>query len=72
MSSRNTVMFGTMTSTVDSSSSTLEHAPTVVNSSFHYSDATPVLITGHKLNSQDYLQWRQSVFMCVCGKGKDD
>ncbi|KAF7827249.1 Retrovirus-related Pol polyprotein from transposon TNT 1-94 [Senna tora] len=72
MSSRNTVVFGTMTSTVDNSSSTPEHAPTVATSSFQYSDVTPVLITGHKLNGQNYLQWRQSVFMFVCGKGKDD
>ncbi|KAF7810530.1 Retrovirus-related Pol polyprotein from transposon RE1 [Senna tora] len=72
MSSRNTVMFGTMTSTVDSSSSTPEHAPTMATSSFQYSDATPVLITGHKLNGQNYLQWRQSVFMFVCGKGNGD
>ncbi|KAF7825205.1 Retrovirus-related Pol polyprotein from transposon TNT 1-94 [Senna tora] len=72
MSSRNTVVFGTMTSTVDSSSSTPEHAPTVATSSFQYSDTTTVLITGNKLNGQNYLQWRQSVFMFVCGKGKDD
>ncbi|KAF7835547.1 Retrovirus-related Pol polyprotein from transposon RE1 [Senna tora] len=36
MSSRNTVVFGTMTSAVDNSSSTPEHAPTVATSSFHY------------------------------------
>ncbi|KAF7826940.1 Retrovirus-related Pol polyprotein from transposon RE1 [Senna tora] len=72
MSSRNTIVFGTMTSTVDSSSSTPEHAPTVATSSFQYSDATPVLITGHKLNDQNYLQWRQSVFLFVCSKDKDD
>ncbi|KAF7835635.1 Retrovirus-related Pol polyprotein from transposon RE2 [Senna tora] len=72
MSSRNTVVFGTMISVVDNSSSTLEHAPTVANSSFQYFDATPVLITGHKLNGQNHLQWRQSVFMFVCGKGKDN
>ncbi|KAF7808238.1 Retrovirus-related Pol polyprotein from transposon TNT 1-94 [Senna tora] len=72
MSSRNTVVFGTMTSIVDSLSSTPEHAPTVATSSFQYSDATLILITGHKLNSQNYLQCRQSVFMFVFGKGKDD
>ncbi|KAF7812813.1 Retrovirus-related Pol polyprotein from transposon RE1 [Senna tora] len=63
MSSRNTLVFSTMTSTMDSSSSTPEHAPTVATSSFQYSDTTVVLITGHKLNGQNYLQWRQSVFI---------
>ncbi|KAF7834646.1 Retrovirus-related Pol polyprotein from transposon RE1 [Senna tora] len=72
MCSRNTVVFGTMTSAVDSSSSTPKHAPAVATSSFQYSDATLVLITGHKLNGQNYLQWRQSVFMFLCGKGKND
>ncbi|KAF7810716.1 Retrovirus-related Pol polyprotein from transposon RE1 [Senna tora] len=72
MSSHNTVVFGTMTSAVDSSSSTPKLAPTVATSSFQYSDVTPVLITRHKLNGQNYLQWHQSVFMFVCGKGKDD
>ncbi|KAF7822001.1 Retrovirus-related Pol polyprotein from transposon RE1 [Senna tora] len=72
MSSRNTAVFGTMTSAVDSSSSTPKHAPTMATSSFQYSGVTLVLITGHKLNGQSYLQWRQSVFMFVCGKGKDD
>ncbi|KAF7812983.1 Retrovirus-related Pol polyprotein from transposon TNT 1-94 [Senna tora] len=37
-----------------------------------WSDAAPVLITGHKLNGNNFLQWRQSVFMFICGKGKDD
>ncbi|KAF7821093.1 Retrovirus-related Pol polyprotein from transposon TNT 1-94 [Senna tora] len=72
MSNCNIVVFGTVASTVDSSSSTPKHAPTVATSSFQYSDATPVLSIGHKLNSQNYLQWRQSVFMFVCGKGKDN
>ncbi|KAL5739623.1 hypothetical protein ACOSQ2_028803 [Xanthoceras sorbifolium] len=30
------------------------------------------LITNHKLNGHNYLQWSQSVMMFVCGKGKDD
>ncbi|KAL5840222.1 hypothetical protein ACOSQ4_012830 [Xanthoceras sorbifolium] len=30
------------------------------------------LITGHKLNGHNYLQWSQSIMMFVCGKGKDD
>ncbi|KAF7814678.1 Retrovirus-related Pol polyprotein from transposon RE1 [Senna tora] len=37
-----------------------------------YSDAAPVMITVHKLNRNNYLQWRQSVFFFICGKGKDD
>ncbi|KAL5779663.1 hypothetical protein ACOSQ2_010400 [Xanthoceras sorbifolium] len=30
------------------------------------------LITSHKLNGHNYLQFSQSVIMFVCGKGKDD
>ena len=29
-------------------------------------------IIGHKLNSQNYMEWSQSVLMFICGKGKDD
>nr|GMC86690.1 uncharacterized protein LOC109159828 [Ipomoea batatas] len=36
------------------------------------SDSTPILITGHKLNGQNYLQLSQSVLLFICGKGKDD
>lgn len=35
-------------------------------------DATPILIIGHKLNVHKILQWRQSVYVFICGKGKDD
>ncbi|RVX06552.1 Retrovirus-related Pol polyprotein from transposon RE2 [Vitis vinifera] len=31
-----------------------------------------LLITGHKLNGHNFLQWSQSVMMYVCGKGKDE
>ena len=33
---------------------------------------SPILITSHKLNGHNYLQWSQSVMMFVCGKGRDD
>ena len=36
------------------------------------SDSSPILITGHKLNSHNYLQWSQSVLLFICGKGKDE
>ena len=30
------------------------------------------LVTNHKLNGPTFLQWSQSVFMYICGKGKDE
>ncbi|RVW34145.1 hypothetical protein CK203_092836 [Vitis vinifera] len=36
------------------------------------SDSSPILITGHKLNDHNYLQWSQSVLLFICGKGKDE
>ena len=36
------------------------------------SENTSTLITGHKLNGHNYLQWSQSVMMFICGKGKDE
>ena len=36
------------------------------------SDSSPILITGHKLNGHNYLQWLQSVLLFICGKGKDE
>lgn len=36
------------------------------------SDGNLLLVTGHKLNGQDYLQWSQSVMMFICRKEKDD
>ena len=36
------------------------------------SDGTALLITGHKLNRQNYLQWSHAVKMFICGRGKDD
>ncbi|KAK9210972.1 hypothetical protein WN943_000345 [Citrus x changshan-huyou] len=35
-------------------------------------DSSPILITSHKLNGHNYLQWSQSVMMFICGKGKHD
>lgn len=39
---------------------------TSVESSSH------TLITTHKLNGNNYIQWSQSVRMFICGKGKDE
>ncbi|RVW87743.1 Retrovirus-related Pol polyprotein from transposon RE1 [Vitis vinifera] len=36
------------------------------------SDFSPILITGHKLNGHNYLQWSQSVLLFICSKGKDE
>ncbi|RVW56445.1 Retrovirus-related Pol polyprotein from transposon RE1 [Vitis vinifera] len=36
------------------------------------SDSSPILITGHKLNGHNYLQWSQSMLLLICGKGKDE
>ena len=36
------------------------------------SDSSTILITGHKLNDHNYLQWSQSVLLFICGKGKDE
>ncbi|RVW53418.1 hypothetical protein CK203_085002 [Vitis vinifera] len=36
------------------------------------SDSSPILITGHKLNGHNYLQWSQSVLLFICGKGKNE
>ncbi|KAL5572693.1 hypothetical protein UlMin_022290 [Ulmus minor] len=30
------------------------------------------LITNHKLTGHNFLQWSQSVFMYICGRGKDE
>ncbi|KAK3012421.1 hypothetical protein RJ639_010652 [Escallonia herrerae] len=36
------------------------------------SESSVLPITGHKLNGLNYLQWSQSVFMFISGKGKED
>uniref|UniRef100_A0A1S8ACV3 Retrotransposon Copia-like N-terminal domain-containing protein n=1 Tax=Citrus limon TaxID=2708 RepID=A0A1S8ACV3_CITLI len=36
------------------------------------SESGSILITSHKLNGQNYLQWSQSVLMFISGKGKDE
>ena len=34
-------------------------------------DASSHLVTNHKLHGHNFLQWSQSVFMYICGRGKD-
>ena len=36
------------------------------------SENSPLSITEHKLNGNNYLQWPQSVMMYICGKEKDE
>ena len=36
------------------------------------SDGVAFLLTRHKLNGQNYLQWSHAVMMFVCGRGKND
>ncbi|XP_073303179.1 uncharacterized protein [Primulina huaijiensis] len=36
------------------------------------SDASPLSITCHKLNGKNFLPWSQSVFMYICGRGKEE
>ncbi|KAF7801875.1 Retrovirus-related Pol polyprotein from transposon TNT 1-94 [Senna tora] len=64
------LVFGNMAAD-DTTSSFVTSGITAANKT-SWTDATPVLITGHKLNGHNYLQWRQSVYMFICGKGKDD
>lgn len=71
------LVFGTMSSTAETSGSAAETVtPTIGDVTAHaptgWADATPILITGHKLNGLNFLQWHQSVYMFICGKGKDD
>ena len=44
----------------------------LVTSSRGGTDNSSPLITRHKLNGQNYLQWSQSVMMFIGGKGKDE
>lgn len=48
------------------------HQNSIASNSSGMSDGSQILITGHKLNGNNYLQWSQSVMMFLCGKGKDD
>ena len=34
-------------------------------------DTSSHLVTNHKLHGHNFLQWSQSVFMYICGRGKD-
>ena len=45
----------------------------ISSSSFsHQMETSQILITAHKLNGQNYLQWSQSILMFIRGKEKDD
>ena len=35
-------------------------------------NVSALLITGHKLNRQNYLQWSHAVMIFMCNRGKDD
>ncbi|KAI3470119.1 hypothetical protein Pfo_026782 [Paulownia fortunei] len=41
-------------------------------SSANIQESSSLLITNHKLNGHNYLQWSQSVLMYICGKEKDE
>lgn len=34
-------------------------------------DPSPQILTNHKLQGHNFLQWNQSVFMFICGRAKD-
>lgn len=55
------------TSASEVSSTTESHVP---NSQGN--DGPHTMITGHRLNGHNFLQWSQSVLMFICGKGKED
>ena len=38
----------------------------------HNQAETSLLVTNHRLNGHNYLQWSQSVMMFISGKGRDD
>nr|GMD36059.1 Retrovirus-related Pol polyprotein from transposon RE1 [Ipomoea batatas] len=61
-----------MTSSQTSNITTTEAGGSSETPNLSGSDSSPILITGHKLNGQNYLQWSQSVLLFICGKGKDD
>ncbi|XP_073284992.1 uncharacterized protein [Primulina huaijiensis] len=42
------------------------------SSTISSSEGTSLVVTGHKLNGHNFLQWSQSVMMFICGKGKDE
>ena len=54
------------------------HSSSEVTSRAEPNSSTPItpdtsshLITPHKLHGHNFLQWSQSVFMYICGRGKD-
>ena len=58
----------------DSSSeiTSARESPGSSNNGGSESVASAILITGHKLNRQNYIQWSHSVIMFICGRDKDD
>ena len=54
---------------ISKASSHSNQAATLPNSG--NSENIAFLITSHKLNGQNFLQWSQSVRMFICGSGKD-
>lgn len=46
--------------------------PTTTKATYGNPNPRSILITSHKLNGQNYLQWSQSVLMFISGKGKDE
>ena len=60
-------------SSISEVSSHSDQASTLPNSG---NSGTPenitLLISSHKLNGQNFLQWSQSVRMFICGRGKED
>ena len=46
--------------------------PSNTNSSPVGTENSPLLITCHKLNGYNYLQWSSSVMMFIYGKGRDE
>lgn len=58
-----------MASTIEVSSSS--QIPSILTPTRGF-DSSALLITRHKLNGNNYLQWSHSLMMFICGKGKDD
>ncbi|KAH9705124.1 Plant intracellular ras-group-related LRR protein 4 [Citrus sinensis] len=65
-------MASSSTSVATSSDTTSQSRRNMETATHGGTDSSPILITSHKLNDHNYLQWSQSVMMFICGKGKDD
>ena len=55
---------------LQSSASKINFKPEA-NSSANIQESSSLLITTHKLNGHNFLQWSQYVLMYVCGKGNE-